>query len=126
MAEQKSTPTQALAGKYAEIGGCHVWQRATNSRGYGVVWYDGRLRLAHRVAFRAAHGRWPDADSVTDHVCNNKRCVNADHLRELTNWQNVRRAVKVGTPEVEAKREGWRRANQRRRNYSPSYQVERA
>ena len=39
--------------------GCHVWTKAKNSRGYGVIWCDGKVRLAHRVAFYLAHGRWP-------------------------------------------------------------------
>ena len=103
----------------AGVNGCHIWQRATNSRGYGVVWHDGKVRLAHRVAFNLAHGRWPDPTMVIDHICNQKLCVNPEHLRELTNWQNLRRATHRGTPEQERQRERWRIANAKRRgNYT--------
>ena len=120
------TPLNALQGKSTTTpDGCHVWQRATNNRGYGVVWYDGRLRLAHRVAFLAKHGRWPAEGMVTDHACNNKACVNPDHLREMENWRNLRRAVSTGTDEQEQRREMWRRANARRRDYSESWTPER-
>jgi hypothetical protein len=73
-------------------GGCHTWTRALNTRGYGVFWLDGRLQLAHRVAWLRRHGSWPDATLRVDHICENKTCVNADHLRELTNRDNVMRS----------------------------------
>ena len=106
--------------------GCHIWLRARQSRGYGVVWFDGRVRLAHRVAWFLKHGRWPAADLVLDHICEVKACVNADHLRELPNWQNVRRGRPVGDVATEHRREDNRRAHAKHRGtYSASYQVER-
>lgn len=72
--------------------GCHIWQRALNSRGYGVVWHDGKVRLAHRVAWLLDRGTWPTEGLVIDHVCEVKACINVDHLRELTNRENVLRA----------------------------------
>lgn len=95
--------------------GCHIWQRATNSRGYGVVWHDGKVRLAHRVAWYLAHGRWPNPEFVLDHSCDVKACVNPAHLREMENWRNVRRAVPRGDTETERRRAQWRRANAKRR-----------
>jgi hypothetical protein len=95
--------------------GCHIWQRAKNSRGYGVVWFDGKVRLAHRVAWFLEHGSWPCADLVLDHACDIKPCVNAMHLREMENWRNLRRAIPRGDEATEARRAGWRRANAKRR-----------
>lgn len=99
--------------------GCHIWQKAKNNRGYGVIWHDGKLRLAHRVAFFLDRGRWPLDGLVVDHICAVKACVNPQHLRELTNSANLRRAIPRGTPEVEAKRARWRIADAKRRgNYT--------
>lgn len=122
MSVSKHEPPSVLSGRYTTSPtGCHIWQNAKNSRGYGVVWFDGKVRLAHRVAFYLTRGRWPADGLVVDHLCDTKDCVNPDHLQETTNWRNLRRAVPVGTPEQETKREGWRRANARRRSYSPSW-----
>lgn len=95
--------------------GCHVWLKARNSRGYGVSWFDGKLRLAHRVVWYVAHNRWPADGLVLDHVCNNKACVNPDHLRELANHENLRRAIPRGDVATERRRAGWRRSNAKRR-----------
>lgn len=95
--------------------GCHIWQRAMNNRGYGVIWFDGKVRLAHRVAWFMRHGSWPSDHLVLDHICEVKACVNADHLRELENWRNLRRAHARGDVETEKRRARWRRANAKRR-----------
>lgn len=99
-----------LALKYHvnTASGCYEWTAAIQSRGHGAVWFEGRVRLAHRVAWVLEHGRWPAADKVLDHICNNRRCVNVEHLRELTNGQNIQRAYPRGNAETEARRAAWR------------------
>ena len=55
---------------------------------------------------------------VTDHICENKRCINVDHLRELPNHLNLRRAIPRGDAETEARRKRQRIADAKRRgNY---------
>lgn len=98
--------------------GCHEWKRARNSRGYGVVWFEGKVHLAHRVAWVLEYGTWPSSDLVIDHACNNKGCINVAHLRELPNHLNLRRARPRGDAETERRRARWRQANAKRRgNY---------
>lgn len=95
--------------------GCHLWQRAKNNRGYGVIYFDGKLRLAHRVAWFLHFGDWPDPRLVTDHICQVKACVNVAHLRELPNHLNLRRAYARGDAQTEHRRAQWRSANAKRR-----------
>ncbi|WP_432208220.1 HNH endonuclease signature motif containing protein [Citricoccus nitrophenolicus] len=76
---------------------------------------DGKAHLAHRVAWYLHHGSWPDPEKVLDHSCDNKPCVNPAHLRELMNWQNLRRAVPRGDAETEKRRSRQRRADAKRR-----------
>jgi len=84
--------------------GCLEWQRSKNNRGYGVIYFDGKLHLAHRAAWFAEHGAWPADGMVTDHICENKMCVNVEHLRELTNGENIMRAHPRGDEKTEHRR----------------------
>jgi hypothetical protein len=98
--------------------GCHLWTGGCNSRGYGLIWRDGQMVLAHRVSWEIANSRTPAAGLVIDHLCDVKRCVNPAHLRELPNHLNLRRAIPRGDAGTEHRRAIWRRANARRRgNY---------
>lgn len=57
-------------------------------KGYGKFGYEGRVQLAHRVAWMMFRGPIPDG-SVIDHRCHVTSCVNPDHLRLATVKANV-------------------------------------
>jgi len=67
-------------------GGCHEWMGAIHS-GYGRVCLKGDLKGAHQVAWAMKHGRW--ALGYVLHKCDNKRCVNPDHLYEGSPSDNM-------------------------------------
>lgn len=67
-------------------GGCLEWT-ASRQVGYGQVWFQGRMRGAHRVAWIVAHGEIPKGREV-DHLCHNRACVEPRHLRLATHVQN--------------------------------------
>ena len=66
---------------------CLEWIACQDRKGYGRFALMGRSRLAHRVVFLIQRGRWPFVDAL--HRCDNPVCVNADHLFEGTNVDNV-------------------------------------
>lgn len=67
--------------------GCWEWH--TNSRrGYGAFRLEGKTWRAHRVSFFLHNGFLPE---IIDHICNNCKCVNPQHLRPSSNRDNVLR-----------------------------------
>lgn len=67
---------------------CWLWQASTYSNGYGRIWVDEAVRLAHKVAWRLANGRYPLKGMQILHSCDVKACVNPKHLREGTPSDN--------------------------------------
>jgi hypothetical protein len=94
----RATPSRVVArllGNVEQAGGCLISTYSTGSHGYSQIgWYDssaGRshMALGHRVAWEAEHGPIPEGLTV-DHICRNRRCVNIEHLRLLSNVDNAR------------------------------------
>lgn len=74
--------------RYTVIDECWVWN--TEHRGYGSninVCINGQTKSIrpHRLSYFIKHGQVPQ---LVRHLCNNKRCVNPDHLIDGSHKQN--------------------------------------
>lgn len=65
------------------------------SHGYPQIgWVEaGRKYMvtAHRAAWVYAHGEQIPVGMTVDHMCKTKQCMNPNHMRLLTNFENARR-----------------------------------
>ena len=67
------------------------WLYAGSSfRGYGHVHYKGAHLGAHRVVYENFVGPIPTG-LVVDHLCEERICINPEHLEPVTTTENFRR-----------------------------------
>lgn len=74
--------------KINKSGDCWLWTAGTNGVGYGVFSVKHQPILAHRFSYEHFKGLIPER-YVVDHICHTPACVNPDHLRAVSNKQNI-------------------------------------
>lgn len=77
------------------LNNCWEWQKCVQGNGYGRLNFNRKSDYVHRFAYKAWIGNIPLKKDIC-HTCDNRKCINPEHLFVGSRKDNMQDAKKKG------------------------------
>jgi hypothetical protein len=81
-----------IARNRPDLGRCWLWTGGKDPKGYGIFWAGGTSHRAHIWSYKMFVSLVPDGLDLDHFACDRTSCVNYQHVRPATHWENVLRS----------------------------------
>lgn len=78
-----------LMNHTTEEGECLFWKGSATSSNYGHCTISGQQIVVHRVVYALTNQKDVSSIAQVHHKCANRKCINPDHLQEVTDRENM-------------------------------------